>query len=97
VLATLLYFEADLSVADWPLYIKMIPAYYDTLEKRHVQEMWTEGRLLLPHTQDELRARFAAAIANITKDILQSVWQEIVYRWDVCRARDGANWEVFRI
>ncbi|PSN32512.1 hypothetical protein C0J52_16612 [Blattella germanica] len=33
----------------------------------------------------ELRHRIAAAVQQVTPDMLQRVWQEIDFRWDVCR------------
>jgi hypothetical protein len=49
------------------------------------------------NTLDELKAWITAAILNVTKDMLQHVWQKMDYRWDVhvCRARDGTQCEVF--
>jgi hypothetical protein len=32
----------------------------------------------------ELRARINVAVAEATPDMLRRVWQEIIYRWDVC-------------
>jgi hypothetical protein len=45
---------------------------------------------------DELKAQITAEIANFTMNMLRRVWQEIDYKWDVCRARDGAHCEAFR-
>jgi hypothetical protein len=44
-------------------------------------------------TLDEPKARITAAIADVTKDVLQCVWQEVDSRWawDVCRAKDDAH------
>jgi hypothetical protein len=41
------------------------------------------------NTLYELNALITAAIANITKDMLQHIWQGIDYGWDVCRTTDG--------
>jgi hypothetical protein len=48
------------------------------------------------NTLDELKARIIAAIANVTKGMLQRVWHEADYSRDVHRATDGAHCEVFR-
>jgi hypothetical protein len=44
---------------------------------------------------DELKAQITAAIADVTKNMLQHFWQEVDYRWDVCRPTDGTHCEVF--
>jgi hypothetical protein len=33
----------------------------------------------------------AGAIADVTKDMLQGVWQDVNCRWSVCRATDDAQ------
>jgi hypothetical protein len=48
------------------------------------------------NTLDELKAQTTAAIARVTKDMLQRVWQDVDYRWDVCRATDDTHCEVIR-
>jgi hypothetical protein len=48
------------------------------------------------NTLDEIKARITAATANVSKGMLQHVWQEVDYMWDVRRAKDGAHCEVFR-
>lgn len=47
----------------------------------------------LPTTLGDLRARITAAIAEIDRDTLHKVWQEIDYRLDVCRVTRGAHIE----
>jgi phenylpyruvate tautomerase PptA (4-oxalocrotonate tautomerase family) len=37
----------------------------------------------LPENVAELRTRIIAEVAEVTSEILGSVWQEIDYRWDV--------------
>jgi hypothetical protein len=32
---------------------------------------------------DELKARISASALNVTKDMLQHVWHEVDYEWDV--------------
>jgi galactose-1-phosphate uridylyltransferase len=46
---------------------------------------------------DELKSGIIAAIADVTKDILQNIWQEVGCKWNihVCRATDGTQCEVF--
>jgi hypothetical protein len=41
----------------------------------------------------ELRTRITAAVAQVTSEILRSVWQDIDYRWDVCRIIIGSHIE----
>jgi hypothetical protein len=47
------------------------------------------------NTMNELKSRITAAIADVTKNMLQSVWKEVGYRWDVCRATKGSHCGVF--
>lgn len=47
------------------------------------------------NTLGELKAWVVEAVAGVIKDMLQHVWQEVDYRWDVCRITDGAHHEVF--
>jgi hypothetical protein len=58
----------------------------------YVMEQTYRQRVNMLH---ELKAWITAATANVTKDMLQLVWQEVDYRWDVCRATDGAHCRVF--
>jgi hypothetical protein len=44
---------------------------------------------------DELDVRIAAETANVTKDILQHVWQQVNYRREVYRANDDTNYDMF--
>jgi hypothetical protein len=48
---------------------------------------FVKDRVFVPPlpTNDELRTRISAAVAEVTPEMLRSVWQEIDYRWDVCR------------
>jgi len=39
----------------------------------------------------EMKARIRTAIENITADTLQTVWNELDYRVDVCRITNGAH------
>ena len=41
----------------------------------------------------ELKARIRTAIETITADMLQTVWNEMYYRVDVCRITNGAHIE----
>jgi len=41
----------------------------------------------------ELKVRIRTAIETITADMLQTVWNEINYRVDVCRITKGAHTE----
>jgi hypothetical protein len=40
---------------------------------------------------DESKVWITAVIADVTKDILQYVWQDVDNKWDVCRVKDGAH------
>jgi len=39
----------------------------------------------------ELKVRIRSAIETITADVLQTVWNELDYRVDVCRITKGAH------
>jgi len=41
----------------------------------------------------ELKARISAAIEKITADLLQTVWNELDFRVDVCGITKGAHIE----
>ena len=47
----------------------------------------------LPASTPELKVRIRTAIETITADMLQTVWNELDYRVDVCRITNGANIE----
>lgn len=47
----------------------------------------------LPANLNDLRNRINAAVAQVTTDMLKRVWQEIDYRWDVCRITNGSHIE----
>jgi hypothetical protein len=49
--------------------------------------------LPLPACIPELKVRIRTAIESITADMLQSVWNELDYRVDVCRITNGAHIE----
>jgi len=46
---------------------------------------------LLPASITELKARIRTAIETITADMLQTVWNELDYRVDVCRITKDAH------
>ena len=48
---------------------------------------------LLPASIPELRVRIRTATETITADMLQTVWNELDYRVDVCRITNGAHTE----
>ena len=48
---------------------------------------------LLPACIPELKVRIRTAIETITADMLQTVWNELDYRVDVCRVTKGAHIE----
>jgi hypothetical protein len=41
----------------------------------------------------ELRTQITAAVAEMTPETPRNVWQEIYYRWDVCRITNGSHIE----
>jgi len=47
----------------------------------------------LPASIPELKVRIRTAIETITADIIQTVWNELDYRVDVCRITKGTNIE----
>jgi len=47
----------------------------------------------LPASIPELEVRIRTAITTITADMLQTVWNELDYRVDVCRITNGAHIE----
>ena len=47
----------------------------------------------LPASIPELKVRIRTAIATITTDMLQTVWNELDYRVDVCGITKGAHIE----
>jgi len=47
----------------------------------------------LPASIPELKVRIRTAIQTITADMLQTVWNELDYRVDVCRITKGAHIE----
>ena len=47
----------------------------------------------LPASITELKVRIRTAIQTITADMLQTVWNELDYRVDVCTVTNGAHME----
>jgi len=47
----------------------------------------------LPASIPELKVRIRTAIETITADMLHTVWNELDYRFDVCRITKGAHIE----
>jgi hypothetical protein len=47
----------------------------------------------LPANVVELWTLITAAVAEVTSEMLRSVWQEIDYRWDVCHITNGRHLE----
>ena len=43
----------------------------------------------LPASLDELRAQTTEAVAAIDADMTHRIWDEIAYRWDICRVTRG--------
>jgi hypothetical protein len=49
--------------------------------------------LLFPQVSPKLTVRIRTATETITADMLQTVWNELDYRVDVCRITKGAHIE----
>jgi hypothetical protein len=47
----------------------------------------------LPANVAELRTLTTAAVAEVTPEMLRSVWQGIDYSWDVCHVTNGSHIE----
>jgi len=47
----------------------------------------------VPEINPELKVRIRTATETITADMLQTVWNELIYRVDVCRITKGAHIE----
>jgi len=47
----------------------------------------------LPASLEELRARITEAVATIDADVSHRIWDEIAYRWDICRFTRGNHIE----
>ena len=47
----------------------------------------------VPASIPEMKVRIRTAIETITADMLQTVWNELDYRVDVCRITKGAHIE----
>jgi hypothetical protein len=43
----------------------------------------------------DLRQRIIEEVQLITPHMLINTWQELEYRWDICRATTGAHIEVY--
>jgi hypothetical protein len=48
---------------------------------------------LLPANVVELRTRITAAVADVTPEMLRSLWQEFDYKWGVCHITSGSHIE----
>jgi hypothetical protein len=42
---------------------------------------------------DDLKRRITEAVAAVTCDMLQRVWEKLDYRFDICRVTRGAHIE----
>jgi hypothetical protein len=47
----------------------------------------------LPRDLPQLRRRIVEAVAAVDRHVLQSVWQELVYRIEICRVTKGGHIE----
>ena len=47
----------------------------------------------LPESLDELKRRIKSAIKTVDRDMLFRVYQEIDYRFDICRVTKGSHIE----
>jgi hypothetical protein len=56
--------------------------------------MCTDGKEISQSSEiDDLKRRITEAVAAVTCDMLQRVWEELDYRFDICRATRGAHIE----
>jgi hypothetical protein len=44
---------------------------------------------------DDLKRRITEPVAAVTCDMLRRVWEELDYRFDICRVTRGAHIECF--
>jgi hypothetical protein len=51
----------------------------------------------LPRDLTDLRQRIVGAVDTIDVDMLQSVWQELHYRIDVCRVTRGGHMDICKV
>ena len=49
--------------------------------------------LPLPANIEEMKLRITATLETVTEDMLQRVWHELEYRFNVCRVTGGAHIE----
>ena len=54
---------------------------------------YVKDQVYVPASIPELKVRIRTAIETITADMLQTVWNELDYRVDVCRITKGAHIE----
>jgi hypothetical protein len=59
------------------------------------------GHLVWGYVKDQVHRQIVSMLDEIMADIanvmLQSIWQEVDYAQDVCRARDDAHCKVLRM
>ena len=70
--------------------------FYLTEQHSQVFVTYLTGALYvppLPASIPELKVRIRTAIETITADMLQTVWNELDYRADVCRITKGGHIE----
>jgi hypothetical protein len=60
--------------------------------KSHV--LCTDGKEISQSSDiDDLKRRITEAVAAVTCDLLRRVWEELDYRFDICRVTRGAHIE----
>jgi hypothetical protein len=56
--------------------------------------MCTDGKKISQSSDiDDLKRRITEAVAAVTCDMLRRVWEELNYRFDICRVTRGAHIE----
>jgi hypothetical protein len=50
--------------------------------------------LPMPITLNTLKNQIQTVIAEIDKTLLENIWHELEYHFDVCRATNGAHMEL---
>jgi len=47
----------------------------------------------LPASLEEIRARIREAVATTDAETMHMIWDEIAFRWDICRVKRGSHAE----
>jgi hypothetical protein len=73
---------------------KEVYTYKNLFYKNRV--LCTDGKEISQSADiDDLKRRITEAVAAVTCDMLRRVWEELDYRFDICRVTRGAHIECF--